>query len=664
MRRSWFVILLLAIVTAAVYARVGGHEFVLYDDPDYILDNPHVRAGLTWESVQWAFGNLHGTITYWHPLTWLSHMLDVQLFGLNPGPHHLVNVLFHIINAALVFLVVQRMTGAFWRSAAVAALFALHPLQVDTVAWVTERKNVLSGMFWLLTLGAYARYAERPGAGRYLLMLLFFVLGLLCKPVLVTLPCVLLLLDFWPLRRFTFATASRPMEGSGPLPSSSFARASTGRLLLEKLPLFVCVLASSWITIRAHAGLGITPEATGLPVSLRVENAVVSYARYLGKTFWPQNLAVLYPHPGEWPGNLVLVSALLLAAVTAWAVWEWRRAPWRFVGWFWFVGVLVPMIGLLQPGVHAMADRFAYLPLIGLFVMLVWTANDVAARWPRPSRLLGLMGAAALAGCLVVTSLQLRHWRNSLALFEHAVTVTKGNFVMHGNLAYALNAAGRTEEALAHLTDALRIRPDFVSARLQMAFILQGQKKTTEAIEHYQMAARLKPADPFIQSRLGAALAAVGRYDEAIGQFSTLLRYAPNDADARTQLAAVLAARQRPDEAIEQYRQTLRLRPDAPELLNNLAWILATTPRAEFRNGPEAVTLAERACALTQRKQPMFLGTLAAAYAEAGRFDEAVQTGQQAHDLAVAAGATELAATNQRLLELYRARKPFREEAK
>jgi len=500
MRRDLLIVLFLTLVTGAVYWQVGQYEFISYDDPDYVTGNRVVQQGLTKEGVAWAFGNLHGERTYWHPVTWLSHMLDCQWFGLKPGAHHLVNVLLHVINAILVFFLFKRMTGAVWRSAVVAALFALHPLQVDTVAWVSERKNVLSTMFCLLTLGAYVRYVARPGLVRYLDVLLFFILGLMSKPTLVTLPCVLLLLDCWPLGRLKIFKSGgagvKPATTAGPgvNPQSPVRQSSVGWLLLEKLPLFVLAIALSIVTILAHRGLGMgSYEVHRLPMRLRVENAFVSYARYVGKAIWPAKLSILYPHPGVWPASQVAGSAAFVLAVTGAALWNLKRRPSLAVGWFWFLGVLVPAIGLVQVGVQAMADRFAYVPLIGLFVLIVWGVSDWASAWRQGKIVLGIATGAALGACALLTSLQLRHWQNSITLFEHVVRVTTNNSAAQNFLSIYLLAAGKPDEALFHVSEALRMRPEVPQFWFQRGEVFAAQHKPAEAIEQYRQAAQLNP---------------------------------------------------------------------------------------------------------------------------------------------------------------------------
>ena len=613
--RTILVCALLSAVTLAVYWPVVHHDFVNYDDNCYLVQNRQIQAGLTWHGLVWGFGRLHGDGTYWHPLTWVSHMVDCQLFGLKPAGHHLVNLLFHILNSILVFLLFKRLTRAFWRSALLAALFALHPLQVDTVAWVAERKNLLSALFFILTLLAYVRYAEKsvvsnqwpansdqlsktpdpdnvqwathhasPPARRrfwYWFTLVLFICGLMCKPVLVTLPFVLLLLDYWPLHRLSF-------------PTLQHSNTPTLRLLLEKLPFLLLSAASCFITIASNRAVGALVEASSeFPLEVRVQNALFSYVRYLGKALWPRNLAVFYPYPDQFPAWRAVVCGLLVLAISGLAIGAARRRSYLLVGWFWFLGVLVPFVGLLQAGEQALADRFAYVPLIGLFLLLVWGTEELTHCW-RNQRLVISAAAVAVLVCFAALSRrQTGYWENSVTLFSHALAVTDDNARAHSNLGLALAVEGKTEEAIQQLLEALRLNPN-------------------HAIAHW----------------------AVGSGREQQGRF---------------------------DEAIQQYETALSLKPDYPEALNNLAWLRATHPDPKYRNAAAAVELSERTCRLTEQQEPLFIGTLAAAYAEAGRFEDAVKTAERAKALAAATGQKELVEKNRQLLELYRAGRPYHE---
>ena len=449
----------------------------------------------------------------------------------------------------------------------------------------------------------------------FILSLVFFALGLMSKPAVVTLPCVMLLLDYWPLGRVRF---------------DSRFMLQVSRLVLEKVPFFAMAGVLAWITVQSHAGLGLTQTVHGLPLPLRIENALVAYASYVTKAIWPARLAVLYPHPGEWPEMVVIGSLLLVCAVMALAIWQVRRRPYLFVGWFWFLGVLVPTIGILQIGVQAMADRFAYVPLIGLFIMVVWGGWEFVVRafGEQPAkRIAGAMGVAGMAAYAIVASNQLSHWRNSIALFQHALAVTKDNFVVANNLGYTLMQQGRTNDALPYLEMSLRIRPDMAPAAFQAGEANEALGRLENALLFYKRAAELEPESTMTRARYADALRKSGNVCEAI----------------------------------QEYRAALQMRPDSPELLNNLAWLLATHPTDAVRNGGEAVRLAERACELTQRKAPMFLGTLAAAYAEAGRFGEAVKTGQEAAVRAEELGESDLAARNRELAEQYAENTPYRD---
>lgn len=677
MRRDRWILLGLIVLTLAVFGRVARFEFVNYDDPDYVTRNPQVQSGLTAKGVAWAFGTLHGRATYWHPVTWLSHMLDCQLFGLRPAGPHVVNLLLHAANVALVYWVFRRMTGQAGRSAVLAALFAVHPLQVESVAWVAERKNVLSTLFWMLTLLAYVRYAVKPSLARYGLVLLPYALGLMSKPMLVTVPCLLLLLDWWPLRRFSFSPqpAGRaqpaPASGSGSSePSSSAAgeaqgvqgaRGSVGWLLAEKVPLLVLAAVVGGITWHAHTRLGMTTFDYGISPDMRLANGFISYLRYIGKALWPAGLSPMYLHPGRWPGWLAGLALLALVVVSWLVLREARRQPHLTVGWLWFVGTLLPVIGFVQVGVQAMANRFVYVPIIGLWLMVVWSAADWFAGLKRGRLAAALTSGLALAGCVALSSYQLGHWRNSVALFEYAIRVDPNNFVAHNNLAYTLLQQQQVQPALHHAREALRIRPAYPEAQYQAGVALLLLNQLPDAIPHLRQAVRLDPNWALARFELARALARLGQATEAIAEYEAGLKLNPADAEGHAELAELLAAQGRAQEAIAHYRRAVELRPDMVRALNNLAWLLATHPQAELRDGAQAVQLAERACALTGRKEAFLLGTLAAAYAEVGRFDDAVKTAEQARQLALAAGQQAVAQANARLLEQYRAHRPVRQ---
>ena len=581
LRRPGFICLALAMTTLAVFMPVAWQGFVNYDDSDYVTENAHVQSGLKWENVVWAFKTGHAS--NWHPLTWLSHMLDCQLFGLKAGGPHLVSVGFHIANTLLLFLLLRRMTGALWRSALVAALFALHPLHVESVAWASERKDVLSAFFFMLTIWAYARYAEvqspKPKAQSqgtrstkhetrstlhaarfYLLSLSFFALGLMSKPMLVTMPFVLLLIDYWPLRR-PGATNRESQPVAGLL------------LLLEKVPFFVLSVASSVITFLVQRKGGAV--STALTFGERIANALVSYVRYIGKTFWPKNLSILYPHPGHWPAWQVMVSAGLLLAVSAAVILMARRRPYLAVGWLWFCGTLIPVIGLIQVGIQSMADRYTYVPLIGLFIMLAWGTDELlpARHWRGSAFAIG--AALLLAACGFLTERQIRFWRDSEALFGHAVKVTRDNYLAYNNLGFYLNNQGRTAEAMENYRLSLKINPAYEDALNNLGYALAGQKKYAEAIPLYEAALRVRPRHAEVHNNLGNALSETGKIDEAIQHYLIALQEKPDHADAHNNLGIALAMKGRLDEAITHFHEAIRCKPNYASAHSNLGNALA-----------------------------------------------------------------------------------------
>ena len=637
----WF----LVAVTLLVFGRVIRHDFINYDDPTYVTANPHVRGGLTWSNVGWAFTTRHAA--NWHPLTWLSHMLDVQLFGMNPRGHHITSVLLHVANTLLLFAVLRRMTNAVWPSAFVAALFAVHPLHVESVAWVAERKDVLSTLFWMLTMWAYARYAERPGVARYGLALLFFALGLMAKPMLVTLPCVLLLLDFWPLGRV------RPGK-------EDFTR-TIARLCAEKLPLFALSAASCALTVWAQKAGGAVLSVDALPLPFRIGNAVLSYARYLGRTIWPADLAVFYPHPGAWPTWQLLGAGLLMLSMTAVAVWRIRRDPYLIVGWFWYLGTLVPVIGIVQVGGQSIADRYSYVPLVGLFVMIGWAGAALAGHFSSFKRFVAFAAGVVVAFTAAFAWKQTRHWRNSFALFEHALRVTSDNHIAHNNLGIALAERGKLDAAILHFQELVRIKPRFASAHNNLGIALASRGRTSEAIEHFKRAVEINPSFAEAQNNLGVALGNVGRLEEAAFHFSEAVKAAPGFADARYHLACALLEQRDAEAAAQHLREALRLRPDFPRAAWKLAWILATHPRGELRNGGEARRYAEMAIGSRSVPQVEALDTLAAAYAENGLYTEASAAVERAIDVAENEKRADLVEALQQRMDLYKRRGPFRD---
>jgi tetratricopeptide (TPR) repeat protein len=648
-----FICLFLAGITVAVYWPARHYGIIYYDDPLFTTENDMVKSGLNWQSVWWALSSV--VVANWHPVTSLSFVLDHQFFGTNPGAEHLVNVLFHAANAALLFLVLNKMSGATWRSAAVAALFVWHPLRVESVAWISERKDVLCGFFFMLTLWAYARYAQKSKVQSpkskvfYWLALVFFALGLMSKAMLVTVPFLLVLLDFWPLRRISefgvrpalrslwakdgsseLKNASRPstlnpVKGRGRVAQLYAAlRPQLSTLLLEKWPFFALSAFFCGITFLVQKEFAAMVSFDRLTLGDRISNAVSSYLQYLVKLFWPAKLAVIYPYPKSHDALEGWLIALLLAAVSVLCICQLFRRPYLAVGWFWYLGTMLPVIGLVQVGGQAMADRYTYIPLIGPVISLVWLAAEVF-----PSRKTSLFAATAiiLAAFLGQTGRQLQFWRDTVALAGHNIAVTPENASAYFTLGVGLEHAGETNRAMVCYRVATAIFSGDIDARKNLANLLRQQ----------------------------------GHLSAAEQEYNILLALNPNDFATHVCLADVVGHLGRTDEAMSHLNEALRLNPDSTEALNNLAWMLATSPCAEFRDGPRAVALARHAGELTKFEKTIFVGTLAAAYAEAGRFDDAIATTQKAIALAQQNGEQDLLQKNQELLERYRRHQTARE---
>jgi tetratricopeptide (TPR) repeat protein len=586
-QQTIIILVLLAAVTLAVYWQVRGHDFIAFDDDLYVTENKDVQRGLTWRGIKWAFTT---TQAYnWHPLVWISHMLDCQLYKLNPAGHHFTNVLFHIANTLLLFLVLNRMTGSLWRSAFVAALFALHPLHVESVAWVSERKDVLSTFFWILTMWFYLRYVRRPRFTTYQPVMLALALGLMAKQMLVTLPLVLLLLDYWPLERFALGR-QKPDERKG-----RFGTASFSRCLLEKLPLLALSAVASLIVFLVQSRATLVKSTIAIPFGYRVGNAILAYARYITRMFWPANLGILYPHPEtNLPIWKVLTAGVLLLCISILVVRYFRSRRWFAVGWLWYLGTLVPVIGLVQVGLQAMADRYTYVPLIGLFIIIAWGAAELLEKQRYRNIVLAAGAVTSLSVLTAVTWRQVAYWQNSITLYKHTVAVTANSDILHYNLGVLLLEKGKTDEAIEHWRKAVSIRPGQPTIHKNLATLLSRQGDIYGAIEHYQQALRLKPKDQAVNKALknllarrekldsveelfdrGNALAAQGELDEAIACYTRLLQLRPDYAAVHNNLGNALYLQGKPEQALARYGEAVRYDPNLVDAHYNMAVLLA-----------------------------------------------------------------------------------------
>src|SRR5215211_2658698 len=645
----------LVAITWAVFGQTLTHDFVNFDDNVYVYENPHVIRGLSAEGIIGAFTHTHAR--NWHPLTTISHMLDCQLFGLNAGGHHLTNVILHTISVLLLFLTLKQMTGAVWQSAFVAVLFAIHPMHVESVAWIAERKDVLSAMFFMLTLAAYARYTRGPSAPRYLLVALLFAFGLMSKPMLVTLPFVLLLLDYWPLGRI----GGRKSEVGSQLRS----------LITEKLPLFALSALSCTATLLTQRQSSNTIDQ--LPFLWRLNNGFVSYVTYVWQMLGPARLAVFYPHPNDRLPLLEVTAAItLLVGISLLITYLRRTKPYLVTGWFWYLGMLVPVIGLVQVGEQGHADRYTYLPQIGLYIMIACTVGELFLG--STSRARGaLVGVAA---ALVIISLgvrafgQVSYWKNSETLWNHTLTVTGENDVAHNNLGFVLLRRGELDKAISEFQAALNIRSRNTETHYSLGAALiennlgnalARKRLWDEATDHLREAVRLRPDYADAYFNLGSVLFQQGRIDQAIAQWQQALAIRPTDAEAHRSVASALRKEGKLKEAIGEYEQALNVVPEDTVALNNLAWILATSSDSSMRDGAQAVTLAVKAVQASGGRNANFIRTLAAARAEAGQFAEAVATAEAAKALASTQSKPELASRLEEEITLYRARMALRE---
>jgi Tfp pilus assembly protein PilF len=645
----------LIVVTWLVFGQTLTHDFVNFDDHVYVYENPLVTNGLSPEGLTSAFTHTHAR--NWHPLTTLSHMLDCQLYALHAGSHHFTNVILHTFAVLLLFLVLKRTTGGLWQSTFVAAVFAIHPLHVESVAWIAERKDVMSAVFFMLTLAAYAHYAQAPSPRRYVLVALIFVFGLMSKPMLVTLPIVLLLLDYWPLAR---------IKGS-----RSEVQTQLRRLVTEKIPLLALSAFSCIATLlsQKQGPRAIDP----LPFLWRLNNAFVSCVTYIWQMFWPTRLAVFYPYPNNrLPLWEITLAIIFLVAISLLVISLRKTKPYLVTGWFWYLGVLVPVIGLVQVGEQAHADRYTYLPQIGLYIIIAWGVGDLASQSVRRGRrMLGAVAATTVITALGICAfVQTSYWNNSETLWNRTLAVTGENDVAHNNLGFLFLRRGELDKAISEFRAALDIRSRNTQTHYSLgAALIQNnlgnalarKQLLDQAIDHFEEAIRLWPDYADACFNLGSVLFQQGRIDEAIVQWQKAVAIQPRDAEAHRNLADAFRKQGKSKEAIAEYEEALNIAPNDPFVLNNLAWILATASDASIRDGARAIGLALQVVQTSGAKEPNFLRTLAAARAEAGQFSESVATAEEAMAIATAQNKPELTTDLEREIALYRARVALRE---
>ncbi len=613
----------LAAATFAAYEPTLRNDFVNYDDDMYITENPHVTSGITPDSVIWAFTQPHAYM--WHPLTTLSNMLDCRLFGLNAPWHHLVSLLIHITNALLVFWILTNLTGSIWPSAFIAAVFALHPVQVESVAWAAERKTVLSGLFWFLTIAVYIWYTKRPGIARYILLFLVFGLCIMTKPVVVTLPFALLLLDYWPLERVKWERSIKPLTPN----AQSQRKISAALLIIEKIPLLLLSAVLAVVTFISQQSGEVVSSFETLPLNLRIANAFISYIKYIGKIIWPSGLAVIYPY---FHLNLtdaaVIICALLFVLATVLCIYVGRRRKYVLVGWLWYVGTLVPMIGLVQAGSQSMANRYMYISILGLLIIAVFAVKELVADNARRKIIIAVSAAGLLFALGILTRMQVKNWQNGFTLFGYALKVTENNTIAESNFGIAFFKAGRYNEAVPYLTKAIRISPTNFNAR----------------------------------NNLGMVFLKLGKLNEAKACFDELIKQKQDYPKAYVNLAVTYYRQGKYDLAMQNCAKAEQLKLKDAESLNNMAWILATIGDPSANDVNKTIGYAQRACEFTAYNNADYLDTLAVAYAAAGKFNDAIMTAEKALNIAKAAGQENTVREIQNRLELYKADKPYREK--
>jgi protein O-mannosyl-transferase len=678
--KTLLICIVLAGATFVAFEKVRNNDFIYYDDDIYVTENTRVQRGLNPESIAWAFTTSHSG--YRHPLTWISHQIDCTLFALNPAGHHLMSVCFHIANVILLFLILKAMTGAIWPSAFVAAVFGLHPLMVESVAWTAERKNVLSTFFAFLTIWTYFRWTQKPGVLRYLAIVLFFAAGLLSKPMLVTLPCLLILLDYWPLNRLPISNCRLVLRSFSKGGLSIFKRQFL-LLLYEKIPLFLLSAISSGITLIDQKQWGAMERGENYSLITRLSNASVSYMNYILKLFCPANLAVLYPHPGDtlplWQSLSAPIAILLITACVFWLGFKKR---YLLVGWLWYLGTLVPVIGLVQVGSQAMANRYVYLPSIGIFIIIAWGVNELSSRWKYSKTLIISAVPIILIALLIGTRHELSYWKNSITLFKHTLEITKNNYITFNNYGCALKDNGDYDLAIENFNQSLRIKPDYVTAINNLGMALRDQGKIDQAVIQWEKALEMEPSNPNVNANMGLTFAIQGQYEKAIEHFNKALKNKPDlphanyilgfiyhkmgnypmaeenfiqaikvqpyDVNAINDLGTVYGEQGRLDNAIQKWNEALAVNSTSISAHLNLAFALAQ------KNQPFAAIEHFNAALRLDPNHPDVLMALADSYMATGKPDQAIKVAEKALNLAADAGNETLEKQIQEQLQSYK----------
>ena len=573
LHKNLLVCLVLAIITALAYWPVHDFDFVNIDDYTYVKENPHVTSGFAKKNILWAFTTNYAS--NYHPLTWLSHMLDCQLFGLDPGSHHLVNLMFHIANSMLLFVVIRIMTKKLWQSFLVAALFAWHPLHVESVAWIAERKDVLSTFFCMITIWFYIQYVQRPGVIQYLKICFSFLFGLMAKSMLVTLPFVLILLDFWPLNRINIFSIKNNSKNDS-------SKITFSRCIMEKAPLFLLSIIFSILTLYAQKQGGSISSIHAVPIDLRISNALVAYIAYIGKFIWPQNLTIMYLHPGSYSWLHIMSAGICLSIVSMWVVLKSNKSPYLLVGWFWYLGTLVPVIGIVQVGLQSMADRYTYIPLIGIFIMVTWGISEFLDRRPRVQKMAICLIVGLLMMIIFSTYRQVLYWENSFTLFQHALSSTENNYLAHNNMGTTLQRSGQLDKAEHHYRKALKIKPDYLEALINLGNILQNKGFIHDAIKYYVMAKEIEPNHVEIYYNLGNAQRNIEALNDALESYQNAIRIDPEYENAHNNLASVLNKLGDTNQAIEHCKKAIRINPDFFEAHNNLGFYYSQSGQPEL----------------------------------------------------------------------------------